>query len=80
MNIVNYALIIFRGLRFKKFKSAHNPNFADWIKKRESLIELFIDELNPISSSTARTAAKSSGNFDVLHRENALFQNTFRKK
>ena len=55
------------------------PNFADWIKKRESLIELFIDELNPISSSTARTAAKSSGNFDVLY-ERMLYSKTLSEK
>ncbi|HDZ1986588.1 TPA: DUF4756 family protein, partial [Klebsiella pneumoniae] len=48
-------------------------------KKRESLIELFIDELNPISSSTARTAAKSSGNFDVLH-ERMLYSKTLSEK
>lgn len=78
MNIVNYALIIFRGLRLKNL-SLPIPNFADWIKKRESLIELFIDELNPISSSTARTAAKSSGNFDVLH-ERMLYSKTLSEK
>ncbi len=55
------------------------PNFADWIKRENLLIELFIDELNPISSSTARTAAKSSGNFDVLH-ERMLYSKTLSEK
>ncbi|MBJ5229425.1 DUF4756 family protein, partial [Salmonella enterica subsp. enterica serovar Newport] len=53
-------------VKSQKFKSAHTE-LRRLEKKRESLIELFIDELNPISSSTARTAAKSSGTFDVLH-------------
>ncbi|HAW2532332.1 TPA: DUF4756 family protein [Escherichia coli] len=48
-------------------------------KKRKSLIEGFIIELNPISSSTARTAAKSSGNFDVLH-ERMLYSKTLSEK
>ena len=48
-------------------------------KKRKSLIEGFIIELNPISSSTAQTAAKSSGNFDVLH-ERMLYSKTLSEK
>ena len=46
-------------IKIKKFKSAHTE-LRRLDKKRESLIELFIDELNPISSSTARTAAYKS--------------------
>ena len=65
-------------IKIKKFKSAHTE-LRRLDKKRESLIELFIDELNPISSSTARTAAKSSGNFDVLH-ERMLYSKTLSEK
>ena len=65
-------------IKIKKFKSAHSE-LRRLDKKRESLIELFIDELNPISSSTARTAAKSSGNFDVLH-ERMLYSKTLSEK
>lgn len=68
-------------IKIKKFKSAHTE-LRRLDKKRESLIELFIDELNPISSSTARTArtaAKLSGNFDVLH-ERMLYSKTLSEK
>ncbi len=51
----------------QKFKSAHTE-LRRLEKKRESLIEYFIDELNPISSSKANTSAKSSGNFDLFNK------------
>ncbi len=36
-------------------------------------------ELNPISSSTARTAAKSSGNLDIMH-ERMIYQRAVSEK
>lgn len=48
------------GTEVDKYRSAHNE-LRRLDKKRQSLIDHFIVELNPISSSTARTAAKSSG-------------------
>ena len=51
---------------------------ADWIR-RDNHIDIFIDELNPISSSTARTAAKSSGDIDVMH-ERMNYQRTISEK
>ena len=58
--------------KVQKFKSEHTE-LRRLDKKRESFIECFIDELNPISSSKANTSAKSSGNFD-LFRERALYR------
>lgn len=58
--------------KVQKFKSEHTElRILD--KKRESFIECFIDELNPISSSKANTSAKSSGNFDLFN-ERALYR------
>ncbi|HDK6992830.1 TPA: DUF4756 family protein [Klebsiella pneumoniae] len=54
-------------IKAQKFKSAHTE-LRRLEKKRESLIEYFIDELNPISSSKANTSAKSSGNFDLFNK------------
>ncbi|HGT7847680.1 TPA: DUF4756 family protein, partial [Escherichia coli] len=50
-------------VKAQKFKSAHTE-LRRLEKKRESLIEYFIDELNPISSSKANTSARSTGNLD----------------
>lgn len=58
--------------KVQKFKSEHTE-LRRLDKKRESFIECFIDELNPISSSKANTAAKSSGNFDLFN-ERALYR------
>ncbi|EMI37246.1 hypothetical protein MTE2_4302 [Klebsiella pneumoniae VA360] len=44
MNIVNYALIIFRGLRFKNL-SLPIPNFADWIKRENLLLNCLLMNL-----------------------------------
>lgn len=54
------------------------PNFAGW-KKRESLIEYFIDELNPISSSKANTSARSTGNLDLFN-ERVLYRKAISEK
>lgn len=64
--------------KVKKFKSEHTE-LRRLDKKRESLIECFIDELNPISSSKANTSAKSSGNFD-LFTERALYRKALSEK
>lgn len=58
--------------KVQKFKSEHTE-LRRLDKKRESFIECFIDELNPISSSKANTSAKSSGNFDLFN-ERALYR------
>lgn len=76
----------YRGLRSdvvplvkaQKFKSAHTE-LRRLDKKRESLIECFIDELNPISSSKANTSAKSSGNLDLFN-ERALYRKALSEK
>ncbi|HHH0972726.1 TPA: DUF4756 family protein, partial [Yersinia enterocolitica] len=62
----------------EKYRSAHNE-LRRLDKKRQSLIDSFIAELNPISSSTARTAAKSSGNIDVMH-ERMIYQKAISEK
>jgi hypothetical protein len=59
-------------IKAQKFKSAHTE-LRRLEKKRESLIEYFIDELNPISSSKANTSAKSSGNLELLN-ERVLYR------
>ncbi|EBW6550932.1 DUF4756 family protein [Salmonella enterica subsp. enterica serovar Tafo] len=64
--------------KVQKFKSEHTE-LRRLDKKRESLIECFIDELNPISSSKANTSAKSSGNFD-LFTERALYRKALSEK
>ncbi|MBS0849968.1 DUF4756 family protein [Citrobacter sp. JGM124] len=60
-----------------KYRSAHSE-LRRLDKKRQSLIDSFIDELNPISSSTARTAAKS-GNINILH-ERMIYQKAISEK
>lgn len=64
--------------KVQKFKSEHTE-LRRMDKKRESLIECFIDELNPISSSKANTSAKSSGNFDLFN-ERALYRKALSEK
>ncbi|EAA7904321.1 TPA: DUF4756 family protein [Salmonella enterica] len=65
-------------IKAQKFKSAHTE-LRRLDKKRESLIEYFIAELNPISSSKANTSAKSSGNLD-LFTERALYRKAILEK
>ncbi|EIT9256539.1 DUF4756 family protein [Salmonella enterica subsp. enterica serovar Stanleyville] len=64
--------------KVQKFKSEHTE-LRRLDKKRESFIECFIDELNPVSSSKANTAAKSSGNFDLFN-ERALYRKALSEK
>lgn len=66
------------GTQVDIYRSAYNE-LRRLDKKRQSLIDSFIVELNPISSSTARTAAKSSGNLDVMH-ERMIYQRTISEK
>ncbi|WP_308345299.1 DUF4756 family protein [Serratia marcescens] len=49
-----------------KYRSAHTT-LRRLDKKRQSLLDSFISELNPISYSAANTAAKSSGSFDLIN-------------
>ncbi|EAV3667455.1 DUF4756 family protein, partial [Salmonella enterica] len=65
-------------IKAKKFKSAHTE-LRRLEKKRESLIEYFIDELNPISSSKANTSARSSGNLDLFN-ERVLYRKAISEK
>ncbi|EAW8086047.1 DUF4756 family protein, partial [Salmonella enterica] len=62
----------------QKFKSAHTE-LRRLEKKRESLIEYFIDELNPISSSKANTSARSTGNLDLFN-ERVLYRKAISEK
>ncbi|EEJ1272072.1 DUF4756 family protein [Salmonella enterica subsp. enterica serovar Mishmarhaemek] len=64
--------------KVQKFKSEHTE-LRRLDKKRESFIECFIDELNPISSSKANTSAKSSGNFDLFN-ERTLYRKAISEK
>lgn len=64
--------------KVQKFKSEHTE-LRRLDKKRESFIECFIDELNPVSSSKANTSAKSSGNFDLFN-ERALYRKALSEK
>lgn len=64
-------------IKAQKFKSAHTE--LRRLEKRESLIEYFIDELNPISSSKANTSAKSSGNLDLFN-ERVLYRKAISDK
>ncbi|QSD24184.1 DUF4756 family protein [Pectobacterium brasiliense] len=66
------------GTEVDKYRSAHNE-LRRLDKKRQSLIDNFVIELNPISSSTARTAAKSSGNLDIMH-ERMIYQRAISEK
>ncbi|ELY5877840.1 DUF4756 family protein, partial [Cronobacter sakazakii] len=61
-----------------KYRSAHTT-LRRLDKKRQSLLASFISELNPISSSAANTAAKSSGNFDLIN-ERILYRKTIEEK
>ncbi|EBP1925286.1 DUF4756 family protein, partial [Salmonella enterica] len=65
-------------VKSQKFKSAHTE-LRRLEKKRESLIEYFIDELNPISSSKANTSARSSGNLDLFN-ERVLYRKAISEK
>ncbi|MBJ8398769.1 MULTISPECIES: DUF4756 family protein [Citrobacter] len=65
-------------IKAQKFKSAHTE-LRRLEKKRESLIECFIDELNPISSSKANTSARSSGNLDLFN-ERVLYRKSLSEK
>ncbi|HDC2125797.1 TPA: DUF4756 family protein [Salmonella enterica] len=65
-------------IKAQKFKSAHTE-LRRLEKKRESLIEYFIDELNPISSSKANTSARSSGNLDLFN-ERVLYRKALSEK
>ncbi|EBN9931851.1 DUF4756 family protein [Salmonella enterica] len=65
-------------IKAQKFKSAHTE-LRRLEKKRESLIEYFIDELNPISSSKANTSVKSSGNLELFN-ERVLYRKAISEK
>ncbi|MEB8015431.1 DUF4756 family protein [Raoultella ornithinolytica] len=65
-------------IKAQKFKSAHTE-LRRLQKKKESLIECFIDELNPISSSKANTSVKSSGNLDLFN-ERTLYRKALSEK
>ncbi|EAP2970293.1 DUF4756 family protein, partial [Salmonella enterica] len=65
-------------IKAQKFKSAHTE-LRRLEKKRESLIEYFIDELNPISSSKANTSARSTGNLDLFN-ERVLYRKAISEK
>lgn len=64
-------------VKAQKFKSAHTE--LRRLEKRESLIEYFIDELNPISSSKANTSARSTGNLDLFN-ERVLYRKAISDK
>ncbi|MBN3160192.1 DUF4756 family protein [Pectobacterium brasiliense] len=66
------------GTQVDKYRSAYNE-LRRLDKKRQSLIDNFVIELNPISSSTARTTAKSSGNLDIMH-ERMIYQRAISEK
>lgn len=61
-----------------KYRSAHTT-LRRLDKKRQSLLDSFISELNPISYSAANTAAKSSGNFDLIN-ERKLYRKVLEEK
>ncbi|MBK4110555.1 DUF4756 family protein [Cronobacter sakazakii] len=61
-----------------KYRSAHT-RLRRLDKKRQSLLDSFISELNPISYSAANTAAKSSGNFDLIN-ERKLYRKVLEEK
>ncbi|MEW2714131.1 DUF4756 family protein [Escherichia coli] len=65
-------------VKAQKFKSAHTE-LRRLEKKRESLIEYFIDELNPISSSKANTSARSTSNLDLFN-ERVLYRKAISEK
>lgn len=61
-----------------KYRSAHTT-LRRLDKKRQSLLGSFISELNPISHSAANTAAKSSGNFDLIN-DRILYRKAIEEK
>ncbi|ELQ6207048.1 DUF4756 family protein [Cronobacter sakazakii] len=61
-----------------KYRSAHT-RLRRLDKKRQSLFDSFISELNPISYLAANTAAKSSGNFDLIN-ERKLYRKVLEEK
>lgn len=61
-----------------QYRSAHTT-LRRLDKKRQSLLASFIGELNPISHSAANTAAKSSGNFDLIN-ERILYRKAIEEK
>lgn len=65
-------------IKAQKFKSAHTE-LRRLDKKKESLIEYFIDELNPISNSKANTSARSSGSLDLFN-ERVLYRKAISEK
>lgn len=62
----------------KKFKSAHTE-LRRLEKKRLSFIEGFIDELNPIISSSANTSVRLTGNLDKIN-ERVLYRKVLEEK
>ncbi|HCC0886594.1 TPA: DUF4756 family protein [Salmonella enterica] len=65
-------------IKAQKFKSTHTE-LRRLDKKKESLIEYFIGELNPISSSKANTSARSSGSLDLFN-ERVLYRKAISEK
>lgn len=61
-----------------KYRSAHTT-LRRLDKKRQSLLDSFISELNPISHSAANTSAKASGSLDKFH-ERILYRKTIEEK
>jgi hypothetical protein len=61
-----------------KYRPAHTT-LRRLDKKRQSLLDSFISELNPISYSAANTAAKSSGNFDLIN-ERKVYRKVLEEK
>ncbi|AOR59259.1 DUF4756 family protein [Pectobacterium parmentieri] len=52
--------------KLREYYSAHTE-LRRLDRKRKSLMDFFIEELNPISFSTANTSAKSSGDLDKFY-------------
>ena len=65
-------------IKAKKFKSAHTE-LRRLEKKRLSFIEGFIDELNPIISSSANTSVRLTGNLDKIN-ERVLYRKVLEEK
>lgn len=61
-----------------KYRSAHTT-LRRLDKKRQSLLDSFISELNPICRSAANTAAKASGSLDKFH-ERILYRKVIEEK
>ncbi|MEQ9770970.1 DUF4756 family protein [Pectobacterium jejuense] len=62
----------------KKYRPAHTE-LRRLDRKRKSLMDNFVIELNPISFSTANTSAKSSGNLDKFY-ERSLYRKAIQEK